>query len=51
MSKLEATTVAFAHAIDKLGTDDFIPSLADTLCEFVGADDSTVIVYGYEEVG
>ena len=44
MSKLEATTVAFSHTIDKLGTDEFIPALADTLCDLAGADDATVIV-------
>ena len=50
MSKLEDTTVAFAHTIEKLGTEEFIPALADTLCAFADADDATVIVYGYEEM-
>ena len=50
MSKLEDTTIAFSHTIDKLGTDDFIPTLADTLCALADADDATVIVYGYEEM-
>lgn len=50
MSKLADTTVAFAHAIEKLGTEDFIPTLADTLCTFAYADDATVIIYGYEKM-
>ena len=50
MSKLEDTTVAFARTIEKLGTEEFIPALADTLCAFADADDATVIVYGYEEM-
>jgi len=50
MPKLEATTAAFAHVIDKLGTDQLIPTLADILCQFAEADDVTVIVYGQEEM-
>ena len=50
MSKLTAITSDFARAIEHLGTEDFVPTIADVLCGLVNADDATVIVYGHEEL-
>ena len=50
MSKLTAITSDFARAIEQLGTDNFVPTIADVLCGLANADDATVIVYGHEEL-
>ena len=50
MSKLTAITSDFARAIEHLGTEHFVPTIADVLCGLVNADDATVIVYGHEEL-
>ncbi|MEC7992421.1 MAG: helix-turn-helix transcriptional regulator [Pseudomonadota bacterium] len=50
MSKLTAITSDFAKAIEHLGTEHFVPTIAEVLCGLVNADDATVIVYGHEEL-
>ena len=50
MSKLIDITPAFAQVVEQLGTEHFVLTIAEMLCEFIGADDATIIVYGHEEL-